>query len=54
VLARSGLEVVIMEGLAREGIEAVLTGKPIPKILLRPAGGCGIGRQCTGGGTGCG
>ena len=54
VLIRSGLEVVVMEGLAREGIEAVLAGKPIPKILLRSAGGCGIGRQCAGGGTGCG
>jgi nitrogen fixation protein NifB len=51
---RSGVRVVVMEGLAAEGVEAVLTGKEIPKILLRTAGRCGIGQQCTGNGTGCG
>ena len=37
-----------------EGVEAILKGREIPKILLRPGNGCGIGKQCTGGGTGCG
>jgi nitrogen fixation protein NifB len=54
VLERAGIRVVVMEGLAAEGVEAVLGGGEVPKMLLRPAGGCGIGKQCTGGGTGCG
>lgn len=54
VLERAGVRVVVMEGLASEGVEAVLTGKEIPKILLRTPGRCGIGQQCTGSGTGCG
>jgi len=54
VLEQRGLSVVVMEGFAKEGVEAILTGKPIPKILLRTAGHCGIGKQCSGSGTGCG
>jgi nitrogen fixation protein NifB len=54
VLDRAGIRVVVMEGLAKEGIEAIFSGTEIPKILLRPAGHCGIGQQCTGTGTGCG
>ncbi|MDD5168680.1 MAG: radical SAM protein [Syntrophales bacterium] len=54
VLERSGVRVVVMEGLAREGMEAIFSGNPIPKILLRKAGSCGIGGQCRGSGTGCG
>lgn len=53
-MERAGLRVVVMEGLAAEGIEAVLKGKDIPKILLRTQGKCGIGNQCAGTGTGCG
>jgi nitrogen fixation protein NifB len=53
-LERAGVRVVVMEGLASEGVEAVLAGKEIPKILLRTSGGCGIGKQCAGSGTGCG
>jgi nitrogen fixation protein NifB len=54
VLDRAGIRVVVMEGLAREGVEAVLGEKEIPKILLRTPGKCGIGLQCKGSGTGCG
>jgi nitrogen fixation protein NifB len=54
VLEGAGIRVVVMEGLTKEGIEAILAGKEIPKILLRPAGRCGIGKQCTGNGSGCG
>jgi nitrogen fixation protein NifB len=53
-LERAGIRVVVMEGLAAEGVEAVLAGREVPKMLLRPSNGCGIGKQCTGGGTGCG
>ncbi len=53
-MERSGLRVVVMEGLAIEGVETILGGKEIPRMLLRTAGQCGIGKQCTGGGTGCG
>ncbi|MFO7568516.1 MAG: radical SAM protein [Smithellaceae bacterium] len=54
LLEQSGLDVVVMEGLAKEGIEAVLEGRDIPKILLKTAGRCGIGKQCSGSGMGCG
>jgi nitrogen fixation protein NifB len=54
MLERADIRVVVMEGLASEGVEAVLAGKEIPKILLRTPGRCGIGQQCTGNGTGCG
>jgi nitrogen fixation protein NifB len=54
ILEHNGVNVVVMEGLAREGVEAILAGKAIPKILLRKAGHCGIGRQCSGNGMGCG
>lgn len=54
ILEHSGVNVVVMEGLAKEGVEAILAGKAIPKILLRKAGHCGIGKQCSGNGTGCG
>jgi nitrogen fixation protein NifB len=53
-LERAGIRVVVMEGLAREGIDAVLSGKEIPKMLVRIPGRCGLGQQCTGSGTGCG
>ena len=53
-LERAGIRVVVMEGLASEGVEAVLADQEIPKILLRTPGGCGIGKQCSGSGTGCG
>ena len=33
ILEASGIYVVVMEGLAKEGVEATLTGKAIPKIL---------------------
>jgi nitrogen fixation protein NifB len=54
ILERSGIHVVVMEGLAKEGVEVTLSGKAIPKILLRTAGHCGIGQQCSGSGMGCG
>ena len=53
-LERAGIRAIVMEGLAREGVEAVLGGHEIPKILLRTPGRCGIGQQCKGNGTGCG
>jgi len=53
-LERTGIRVVVMEGLASEGVEAVLSGREIPKILLRAPGRCGIGQRCSGSGTGCG
>jgi nitrogen fixation protein NifB len=54
VLERAGIRVVVMEGLAMEGMEAIFSGRDIPKILLRTLGHCGIGQQCSGKGTGCG
>ena len=53
-LERAGIRVVVMEGLAKEGVDAVLAGREIPKILLRTPGRCGIGKECTGTGMGCG
>jgi nitrogen fixation protein NifB len=54
ILERADIKVVVMDGLAAEGVEATLAGTEIPKILLRTAGRCGIGQQCKGTGTGCG
>lgn len=53
-MERAGIRVVVMEGLAAEGVEAIFKGKEIPRILLRTQGKCGIGNQCAGTGTGCG
>jgi nitrogen fixation protein NifB len=53
-LERAGIRVVVMEGLASEGVEALLSGREIPKILLRAPGRCGMGKECTGTGMGCG
>lgn len=54
ILKQNDIHVVVMEGLASEGVEAILNGRDIPKILLHKEGACGIGRQCSGNGTGCG
>jgi nitrogen fixation protein NifB len=55
VLEWSGVRVVAMEGLAMEGVEAILKGRDIPKILLRLPDRCGgVGKGCGGAGTGCG
>jgi nitrogen fixation protein NifB len=54
VLEQADIRVVVMEGLVQEGVEAILTGRAIPKILLRTPGRCGLGQQCSGNGTGCG
>ena len=54
VLERAGIQVVIVEGLAKEAIDAVLTGKEIPRILLRTPGRCQMGKGCSGTGMGCG
>jgi nitrogen fixation protein NifB len=54
VLEHADIRVTVMEGLVSEGVEAVLAGREIPKVLLRSPGRCGIGQQCTGNGTGCG
>jgi nitrogen fixation protein NifB len=54
VLEQADIRVVVMEGLASEGVEAVLLNKAIPKILLRTPGRCGFGQSCSGSGTGCG
>lgn len=53
-LERDGVRVIAMNGLAKEGVEAVLTGREIPKILLCTPGKCGMGSSCGGTGTGCG
>jgi nitrogen fixation protein NifB len=53
-LERADVRVVVMEGLASEGVEAILTDREIPRILLRTPGRCGIGKECTGTGMGCG
>ena len=54
VLERADIRVVVMEGMANEGVEALLAGREVPKILLRPPGRCGMGKTCGGNGMGCG
>ncbi|MBE0556058.1 MAG: nitrogen fixation protein NifB, partial [Proteobacteria bacterium] len=54
VLERGDVRVVVMEGMAGEGVEAILAGREVPKILLRTPGVCGMGKSCGGNGMGCG
>lgn len=54
VLERADVRIVVMEGMASEGVEAILAGREVPKILLKTAGKCGMGKGCGGNGMGCG
>ncbi|MDP1989965.1 MAG: radical SAM protein [Syntrophales bacterium] len=54
VLEEADIRVVVMEGMASEGVEALLAGREVPKILLKTAGKCGLGKGCGGNGMGCG
>lgn len=54
IIERAGIGVIVMDGLAREGLEAIYFNRDIPKILLKTPGRCGIGKECTGTGIGCG
>jgi len=54
IMEKSGIHVVAMEGLVKEGVETIFAGRAIPKILLHKEGHCGIGKQCSGSGMGCG
>jgi nitrogen fixation protein NifB len=54
VLERAGIRVMAMEGMANEGVEALLAGREVPKILLKSPGLCGMGKSCGGNGMGCG
>jgi nitrogen fixation protein NifB len=53
VLAQHSLPVIIMEGLIKEGAGSLLHGQPVPKLYMRPADTCGIGKSCGGSGSGC-
>jgi nitrogen fixation protein NifB len=50
VLATAGIEVIMMEGLVEEGLDAVYRGVPL-RAPLRTQHRCGSG--CAGGGLGC-
>jgi len=54
IIERAGIGVTVMEGLAREGLEAIYSNRDIPRMLLKTPGRCGIGKGCTGTGMGCG
>jgi nitrogen fixation protein NifB len=53
ILEHSGLHVIVMEGLIQDAADRLFNGAGLPKIMLRPAGQCGIGKGCTGSGMGC-
>lgn len=53
ILEESGIQVIAMEGLASEGVNAILAGREVPKILVKTAGSCGAGKSCGGTGSGC-
>jgi nitrogen fixation protein NifB len=52
VLAEAGIQVVMMEGLIEEGLEAVFRGQEI-RAPLRQEHRCGSGAGCAGNGMGC-
>lgn len=54
VLESTGLRVLTMEGMIAEGVGAIIKGEEVPKMLLRTAGRCGLGKACQGTGMGCG
>jgi nitrogen fixation protein NifB len=54
ILEATGIKVIQMEGLIEEGLTAIFTGRPIPPIMARQFGSCGMGVSCTGDGMGCG
>jgi nitrogen fixation protein NifB len=53
VLAQHNLPVIVMEGLIEEGTKALFRGQSVPKLYMRPAGVCSLGKSCGGSGTGC-
>lgn len=42
-----------MEGLIEEGAGSLADTGEVPQIYIKPAGVCGIGKDCNGAGTGC-
>jgi nitrogen fixation protein NifB len=54
ILERSGMRVIVMEGLIHEAAQQIFAGREIPRIMLKSGGQCGIGKTCGGTGMGCG
>lgn len=54
MLAARGLQVVEMEGLIEEGLDAIYSNRPIPAVMRREFSGCVRGAGCRGTGAGCG
>lgn len=52
-LAAAGIEVIMMEGLVEEGLDAVFRGEQV-RAPLRREHRCGSGAGCAGNGMGCG
>jgi nitrogen fixation protein NifB len=53
VLKNEGLPVIVMEGLIEEGAGSLANTGEVPQIYIKPAGVCGMGKDCNGAGTGC-
>lgn len=53
VLSEYGIRIVAMEGLIADGAGAILSGREVPRVLVRQAGSCGAGASCGGTGMGC-
>jgi len=53
VLGVRGIKLIAMEGLAADGVRALLSGEEVPRALLRRVGSCGSGLSCGGNGMGC-
>jgi nitrogen fixation protein NifB len=52
-LESAGIAVIVMEGMIAESVTAILSGREVPKVLLRENAGCSAG-SCGGTGNGCG
>ncbi|MCH5375104.1 MAG: nitrogen fixation protein NifB, partial [Planctomycetes bacterium] len=52
-LSRHGIQVMLMEGLIEEGLDAVYSGQDL-RAPLRRSHRCGAGAACAGDGMGCG
>jgi nitrogen fixation protein NifB len=54
IIEGSGIKIYAVEGLISEVAEMVMKGMDIPKVMMKTAGSCGMGKTCSGTGGGCG
>ena len=54
ILEGSGIKIYAAEGMITDALNTVMNGKELPKVMIKTAGSCGMGKTCGGTGGGCG